>query len=140
MQKPSDKNMDRMNKMFDTYSKKSGTQKHPDEEVYQAVILGLSKHMDDLGRPLCPCRYYPDKTEEIKHRTWLCPCDDMQIYKYCHCLLFTNDKGLPITEYLPQNHEGRQIYGEVKDPTPELGRPLRGKAEEREQERINRPS
>ena len=27
---------------------------------------------------------YPDKNEEIKHRTWICACDDMQIYKYCH--------------------------------------------------------
>jgi len=25
----------------------------------------------------------------------------MQIYKYCHCLLFVNAEGLPITEYLP---------------------------------------
>ena len=38
-----------------------------------------------------------DKTEEIKHRTWICPCDDMQVYKYCHCLLFTTAEGKPIT-------------------------------------------
>jgi len=51
-----------------------------------------------------------------------------------------NEAGLPITEYLPEDHEGRAIYGEVKDPTPDKGRPLRDKAEEREEERRNRPS
>lgn len=49
----------------------------------------------------------------------------MQIYKYCHCLLFVRDDGLPITEYLPENHEGKQTYGTITDPTPERGRPLR---------------
>jgi ferredoxin-thioredoxin reductase catalytic chain len=48
----------------------------------------------------------------------------MQIYKYCHCLLFVNEEGLPITEYLPEGHEGREIYGVVPDPTPEQGRAL----------------
>ena len=43
----------------------------------------------------------------------------MQIYKYCHCLLFVTPEGLPITEYLPEAHEDRQIYGLVKDPVPE---------------------
>ena len=78
--------------------------------------------------------------EEIKHRTWICACDDMQIYKYCHCLLFLNEEGLPITEYLPEDHEGRKIYGLVKDPTPDKGRVLRHKAAEREIERKERPS
>ncbi len=40
----------------------------------------------------------------------------------CHCLLFVTPGGLPITEYLPQEHEGRQIYGLVDDPTPDKGR------------------
>ena len=64
----------------------------------------------------------------------------MQIYKYCHCLLFVDKEGLPITEYLPEDHEGRKIYGVVKDPTPDKGRVLRHKAAEREIERKERPS
>jgi ferredoxin-thioredoxin reductase catalytic chain len=64
----------------------------------------------------------------------------MQIYKYCHCLLFVDKAGLPITEYLPEDHEGRKIYGVVKDPTPDKGRVLRNKAAEREIERKERPS
>ena len=35
---------------------------------------------------------------------------------------------MPITEYLPEDHEGRQCYGVVTDPTPEKGRALRHKA------------
>ena len=47
---------------------------------------------------------------------------------------------MPITEYLPEGHEGRQLHGLVKDPTPDKGRPLRAQAEKREEERRNRPS
>ena len=47
---------------------------------------------------------------------------------------------MPITEYLPEDHEGRAIYGLVKDPTPDKGRVLRDKAAEREKERKERPS
>ena len=66
--------------------------------------------------------------------------DAMQIYKYCHCLLFVNSAGRPITEYLPEDHPGRGAYGLVSDPTPDRGRALRGKAAEREIERGQRNS
>ena len=138
--RPSARSMARMEKLVDSYTKKSGTTTHPDKAITEAVVLGLARHVDELGRPLCPCRFYPDKQEEIKHRTWLCPCDDMQIYKYCHCLLFVNEEGQPITEYLPEEHEGRGIYGPVDDPTPDKGRALKGKAAECETERRERPS
>jgi ferredoxin-thioredoxin reductase catalytic chain len=46
----------------------------------------------------------------------------MQKWKYCHCLLFVTKDGLPITEYLPPDHEGRQAYGLVRDPHPDKGR------------------
>jgi len=139
-EQPSDKSITRMRKFVAKYCEKSGTTLHPEPEVGESVILGLARNQDDLGRPLCPCRFYPDKKAEVQHRTWICACDDMQIYKYCHCLLFVTGEGLPITEYLPEDHDGRQAYGVVKDPTPDKGRPLRDKAEERERERIERPS
>ena len=132
--------LQRMRKFVEKYCEKSGTTTHPDREVTEAVIQGLAVHYETLGKPLCPCRFYPDKTEEIKHRTWICACDDMQIYKYCHCLLFVNKEGLPITEYLPEEHEGRKTYGLVADPTPDKGRALRSQAEAREKERKERPS
>ena len=139
-EQPSEKSMNRMRVFVEKYCQKSGTTTHPGEGVTEAVILGLAENIDTIGRPLCPCRFYPDKEEEKKYRTWMCACDDMQIYKYCHCLLFVNEEGLPITEYLPEGHEGREMYGLVKDPTPDQGRPLRHKAEEREIERRERPS
>jgi ferredoxin-thioredoxin reductase catalytic chain len=137
---PTPKSIDRINKFVKIYCEKSGTTTHPEAEVLEAVVLGLAAHLDELGKPLCPCRFYKDKQEEATHRTWICACDDMQIYKYCHCLLFVNEEGLPITEYLPADHVGRQSYGEVKDPTPDQGRPLRDKADARERERRERKS
>jgi ferredoxin-thioredoxin reductase catalytic chain len=137
---PSEESLSRVRKLVEVYCKKTGTTTHPEKEVTELVVLGLARHLDELGKPLCPCRFYPDKREEVRHRTWICPCDDMQIYKYCHCLLFVNENGEPVTEHLPEDHEGKRIHGQVPDPTPHLGRPLRGKAEEREKERRERPS
>ena len=137
---PSAQSMKKMRNFVDKYCEKSGTFKHPAPGITEEVIQGLARYSDELGRPLCPCRFYPDTAEEIKHRTWICACDDMQIYKYCHCLLFVDKEGLPITEYLPEDHEGRKIHGLVKDPTPDKGRPLRNKWQEREIERKERPS
>ena len=39
-------------------------------------------------------------------------------------MLFCNSEGLPITEHLPEGHEGREIYGLVKDPDPDKGRAM----------------
>ena len=116
--------LDKMRNFANNFAKKSGTVVNPNEEAREAVILGLAKHVQELGKPLCPCNFYPNKEEEVKRRRWICACDEMQIFKYCHCLLFTTEEGLPITEYLPEWHEGRQIYGLVKDPTPDKGRAL----------------
>lgn len=140
MSEPSEKSLSRMRKFVAKYCEKSGTQTHPNSDVTDAVIQGLAHHSDTLGRPLCPCRFYPDKQAEVKHRTWICACEDMKVYKYCHCLLFVAPGGNPITEYLPEGHEGRLIYGHVADPTPEKGRESRQKAEAREEERNSRPS
>jgi ferredoxin-thioredoxin reductase catalytic chain len=137
---PSPQTMDRLKRFVESYTKKSGTATHSDPSVTEGVLLGLGSHIESLGRPLCPCRYYADKEEEVKHRTWVCACDDMQVYKYCHCLLFTNEEGLPITEHLPPDHPGRRTWGIVNDPHPELGRPLRHLADERERERRERKS
>jgi len=140
MEQPSEKSLKRVRKLVEAFTEKTGTKTHPIDEVREVVELGLAKNIDEIGRPLCPCRFYPDKEEEIKHRTWVCPCDDMQIYKYCHCLLFVKEDGNPITEYLPPEHDGREVYGQVEDPTPDKGRALKHKAPEREEERRVRQS
>jgi ferredoxin-thioredoxin reductase catalytic chain len=137
---PKHQSLVRIRKFVAAYCQKSGLTTGPDAETTEAVVTGLSANLEQLGKPLCPCRFYPDKRAETEHRTWICACDDMQIYKYCHCLLFVTPEGLPVTEYLPEEHEGRQIYGLVSDPTPEQGRPLRDHAAAREEERQRRPS
>ena len=110
-----------MRKYATHFAEKSGTYLHPHEEITEFLVIGLAKHIDELGRPLCPCNFYEDKAAEAKSSTWICACDEMQKYKYCHCLLFVNEEGLPITEYLPEDHEGREIYGLIKDPHPRQG-------------------
>ncbi|MCA9035489.1 MAG: hypothetical protein KDA91_10170 [Planctomycetaceae bacterium] len=121
---PSQSTLDRMNRYVETYRRKTGTSGHPDAEITEGVVLGLSANVEEVGRPLCPCNFYPDKQKELEDhgRRWVCACDEMKQFKYCHCLLFVREDGLPITEYLPEDHEGRQIYGVTADPTPHLGR------------------
>jgi ferredoxin-thioredoxin reductase catalytic chain len=120
--RPTTEGVERMRRFADHYAAKTGTALHPDTEVTELVLLGLARNRVELGRPLCPCRFYADKRKEAQHRTWLCACDDMKRFKYCHCLLFVRPDGLPITEHLPEGHEGRTAWGTVDDPTPEAGR------------------
>lgn len=106
------------------YREKTGTAAHPNQEVTEAVVEGLARNMDELGRPLCPCNFYPDKKKELEEngRRWICACDEMKMFKFCHCLLFVRPDGLPITEYLPENHEAVKSYGRIADPSPDKGR------------------
>ncbi len=122
--------IERMWRYARNFAEKSGTHLHPHPEITEFLVIGLARHIEQLGRPLCPCNFYEDKVEEAKSSTWICACDEMQRYKYCHCLLFVTEDGLPITEYLPEDHEGREIYGVIKDPTPDKGRAL-GRLEEK---------
>jgi len=132
---PSEKSLKRMRAYVQKYWEKTGTSPHPENEVTEAVILGLAANIDEVGRPLCPCNFYPDKKAELERsREWVCACDEMKQWKYCHCLLFVAPDGMPITEHLPEDHEGRQIYGLVKDPTPDKGREARFKVEEQSDE------
>ena len=129
MDQPSEKSIKRMRIYVEKYMQKTGTSGHPEPEVTESVILGLANNIDEVGRPLCPCNFYPDKKAEVERsREWVCACDEMKKWKYCHCLLFVTPEGTPVTEYLPEGHEGRQIYGLVKDPTPGKGRELAEKA------------
>lgn len=122
-QDPSQASLDKINKYVEKYQAKTGTTSHPDPEVRDSVVKGLAIHLDVLGKPLCPCNFYPDKQAEVERsREWLCACDEMKKYKFCHCLLFVRPDGLPITEYLPEGHYARDSYGVVSDPTPEKGR------------------
>jgi len=125
MDEPRPKSVERIWSYVRAYQAKTGTTSHPTPGVTEAVVKGLAAHLDQLGKPLCPCNFYPDKELEATSRRWLCACDEMKRWKYCHCLLFVRDDGLPITEYLPEDHEGRRTYGTVTDSTPEKGREAR---------------
>jgi ferredoxin-thioredoxin reductase catalytic chain len=125
VKEPSEKSLELMRTYVAKYREKTGTAGHPDADVGEGVIKGLAYHRDTLGKPLCPCNFYPDKALEATSRRWICACDEMKRWKYCHCLLFVRPDGLPITEDLPPGHEGREQYGVNADPTPDKGRESR---------------
>jgi ferredoxin-thioredoxin reductase catalytic chain len=117
-------NLKKMTAFAEKFAIRSGTRLQPNLEAREAVLQGLARHMEKVQRPLCPCNFYEDKAQEAKSGRWICPCEEMQQYKYCHCLLFCGEEGLPITEYLPQGHEGLEIYGVTSDPDPSRGRSM----------------
>ena len=84
MAEPSQANIDKMWAYAKKYAEKSGTSLHPDRSVTETVVMGLARHIEEVGRPLCPCNFYEDKVEEAKSSTWVCACEEMQKYKYCH--------------------------------------------------------
>ncbi len=80
----SEKSLTRMWKFVNTFVDKSGSYLHPQRDVTEFLVIGLAKHIDEVGRPLCPCNFYEDKAEEAKSSEWICACEEMQKYKYCH--------------------------------------------------------
>nr|YP_009399048.1 ferredoxin thioreductase subunit b [Taenioma perpusillum]ARW68445.1 ferredoxin thioreductase subunit b [Taenioma perpusillum] len=77
-----------MCKFAETYAKKTDTYFCLDLSVTAVVIEGLAKNKDDYGSPLCPCRHYDDKNQEVLNTYWNCPCVPMRERKECHCMLF----------------------------------------------------
>jgi ferredoxin-thioredoxin reductase catalytic chain len=73
-----------MRRYAEKFAEKSGTHLHPHPEITEFLVIGLAKHIDEVGRPLCPCNFYEDKAEEARSSTWICACEEMQKYKYCH--------------------------------------------------------
>jgi ferredoxin-thioredoxin reductase catalytic chain len=80
--------IDSMKLFAENYAKTTDTFFCIDSEVTESVILGLTKNKENLGAPLCPCRYYDDKNDEVSLAYWNCPCVPMRERKECHCMLF----------------------------------------------------
>lgn len=80
--------LEAMRKFAEIYAKRTGTFFCVDASVTSVVIEGLSKHKDQYGSPLCPCRHYDDKKLEVQSAYWNCPCVPMRERKECHCMLF----------------------------------------------------
>lgn len=82
------KSLEAMRKFAEVYAQRTGTFFCMDASVTAIVIEGLSKHKDQYGSPLCPCRHYDDKLIEVQNAYWNCPCVPMRERKECHCMLF----------------------------------------------------
>jgi ferredoxin-thioredoxin reductase catalytic chain len=83
-----DKMLVAMKNFAEQYAKRTNTYFCSDLSVTAVVIEGLAKHKSDLGAPLCPCRHYEDKQDEVDSAYWNCPCVPMRERKECHCMLF----------------------------------------------------
>jgi ferredoxin-thioredoxin reductase catalytic chain len=84
-----------MRQFAESYAQKTNTFFCSDKTVTAYVLEGLAQHKDELGTPLCPCRYYENKKEEVAASFWNCPCLPMRERKECHCMLFL----IPENEY-----------------------------------------
>ncbi len=80
----SPQSMVKMWKFVEGFANKSGSYLHPQREITEFLVIGLARHVDELGKPLCPCNFYEDKQAEVDAKTWICACEEMQRYKYCH--------------------------------------------------------
>jgi len=80
--------IDSMKQFAESYAKSTTTYFCLEMEVTEAVIRGLAKNKQLFGAPLCPCRYYDKKEDEVSLAYWNCPCVPMRERKECHCMLF----------------------------------------------------
>jgi len=74
--------------LAEKYAQRTNTYFCSDRSVTAYVLEGLAQHKEELGSPLCPCRYYFDKQIEANSTFWNCPCLPMRERKECHCMLF----------------------------------------------------
>jgi len=42
---------------LEKFAEKSRTYLHPDHEVTDVVVEGLARHIEEVGKPLCPCNF-----------------------------------------------------------------------------------
>ena len=101
----STKVLDSIKQFAENYAKSTNTYFCIDPEVTNSVIQGLVKNKEEFGAPLCPCRYYDNKEDEISLAYWNCPCVPMRERKECHCMLFltpTNEFSSTIQSF-PKN-------------------------------------
>ena len=127
----SDKSLEKMWKFVTKFAEKSGTYLHPQREITEFLVIGLAKHVDDLGRPLCPCNFYGGQargSEALDVDLRLRGDAEVQVLPLTALLQFgrSSDHRAP-----PPDHEGREIYGLIEDPHPDKGRAL-GRLEEKQ--------
>jgi ferredoxin-thioredoxin reductase catalytic chain len=77
-----------MKQFAESYATSTDTFFCSDLDVTHSVIQGLAANKETYGAPLCPCRYYDNKEDEISLAYWNCPCVPMRERKECHCMLF----------------------------------------------------
>nr|YP_010444026.1 ferredoxin thioreductase subunit beta [Haramonas pauciplastida]UTE94913.1 ferredoxin thioreductase subunit beta [Haramonas pauciplastida] len=82
------KTLNLVRQFAEKYAKQTNTYFCSDLSITASVLEGLALNKNDLGTPLCPCRYYSNELTEAKSHYWNCPCLPMRERKECHCMLF----------------------------------------------------
>ncbi len=59
-------NVAKMWRYAEKFAEKSGTYLHARRKITEFLVAGLARHVDDLGRPLCPCNFYTEKVAEAE--------------------------------------------------------------------------
>jgi ferredoxin-thioredoxin reductase catalytic chain len=75
-----------------TYATSTNTFFSSELKITESVLIGLTLNKEKYGAPLCPCRYYDNKEDEISLAYWNCPCIPMRERKECHCMLFLTNE------------------------------------------------
>lgn len=91
---------------------KHGWELHPDKEIFDILIEGLTTNYNRYGYYSCPCRDADGERE--KDKDIICPCDycplDIKEYGHCYCGLY-NDPQFIKSEGMPKSiPERRQYY------------------------------
>jgi len=89
--KVNSKIVESMRQFAESYAKTTDTFFCSDLDVTESVIQGLANNKETFGAPLCPCRYYDNKDDEVSLAYWNCPCVPMRERKECHCMLFLTE-------------------------------------------------
>jgi ferredoxin-thioredoxin reductase catalytic chain len=89
--KVNSKIVESMRQFAESYAKTTDTFFCSDIDVTESVIQGLANNKETFGAPLCPCRYYDNKDDEVSLAYWNCPCVPMRERKECHCMLFLTE-------------------------------------------------
>jgi len=88
--------LEKTKKFTDKVCKQFGWEYNPNEEVNEAIIMGLARHKLLYGKRFCPCYMVIEDPETGKHKSAddrICPCKpaiekEVPEEGVCHCGIF----------------------------------------------------
>jgi len=82
------------NKAKEYAEKEPGLKLNPNDNIVNAIVMGLARNQEKYGAAYCPCRPVTGNKEEDKKI--ICPCiynkDEIEKDGHCHCRLFVKEE------------------------------------------------